>query len=89
MEWINIEEDQTATTASAESTEEELFRNLVIAQVNKYVNVRDLPSETEGQIVGKLYNNSVGTFVSEENGWYQITSGICDRICKGRVLRDR
>lgn len=75
VEWINIEEDQTATTASAESTEEELFRNLVIAQVNKYVNVRDLPSETEGQIVGKLYNNSVGTFVSEENGWYQITSG--------------
>ena len=74
IEWINIEEDATAKAASAEPTEEELFRNLVIAQVNNYVNVRSLPSE-EGDILGKLYNNSVGTFISEENGWYQITSG--------------
>ncbi|MCH5341267.1 MAG: SH3 domain-containing protein [Acetatifactor sp.] len=59
---------------SAEDTEEELYRNLVIAQVRKYVNVRSIPSE-EGEILGKLYNNSVGTFISEENGWYQITSG--------------
>ena len=59
---------------SAEDSEEELFRNLVIAQVTKYVNVRSIPSE-EGEILGKLYNNSVGTFISEENGWYQITSG--------------
>lgn len=58
----------------AEAAEEEMFRNLVIAQVKKYVNVRSLPSE-EGEILGKLYDNSVGTFISEENGWYQITSG--------------
>jgi len=57
-----------------EPTEEDVFRNLVIAQVNNYVNVRSLPSE-EGEILGKLYNNSVGTFQGEENGWYQITSG--------------
>ena len=58
----------------AEPTEEDIFRNLVIAQVNDYVNVRSIPSE-EGEILGKLYNNSVGTFQGEENGWYQITSG--------------
>ena len=58
----------------AEPTEEDLFRNLVIAQVDSYVNVRSTSSE-EGEILGKLYDNSVGTFVSEENGWYQITSG--------------
>lgn len=74
IEWINTEDSETATEDSAESAEEELFRSLVIAQVNDYVNVRSLPSE-EGDIVGKLYNNSVGTFISEENGWYQITSG--------------
>lgn len=74
IEYINIEENKIAKAASAEPTEEELFRNLVIAQVRKYVNVRSLPSE-EGEILGKLYNNSVGTFISEENGWYQITSG--------------
>ena len=54
--------------------EEELFRNLVIAQVNAYVNVRSLPSE-EGEIVGKLYDDSVGTFIEEDNGWYKINSG--------------
>lgn len=57
-----------------ELAEEVQFRNLVIAQVTNYVNVRSLPGE-DGEIVGKLYNNSVGTFLGEENGWYQITSG--------------
>ncbi len=65
---------QSQEVAQSEPTEEELFRNLVIAQVNDYVNVRSIPSE-EGDILGKLYNNSVGTFQGEENGWYQITSG--------------
>ena len=57
-----------------ELTEEDIFRNLVIAQVKSRVNVRSLPSE-EGEILGKLSNNSVGTYISEENGWYKITSG--------------
>ena len=60
--------------AQAEPTEEDMFRNLVIAQVDSYVNVRSTSSD-EGEILGKLYDNSVGTFISEENGWYQINSG--------------
>lgn len=63
--------------AMVESQIEEMdkdYWNLVIAQVDNYVNVRSLPSE-EGEIVGKLYNNSVGNLLAEENGWYQITSG--------------
>lgn len=62
------------TVADLERSEEEIFKNLVIAQVNRYVNVRSIPSE-EGEIVGKLYDDSVGSFIKEENGWYQITSG--------------
>lgn len=58
----------------AQPTEEDAFRNLVIAQVNDYVNVRSIPSE-EGEIIGKLYDDSVGNFLAEENGWYQIQSG--------------
>lgn len=54
--------------------EEESFKNLVIAKVNDYVNVRSTPSE-EGEIVGKLYDKSVGTFISEKDGWYEISSG--------------
>lgn len=54
---------------------EEDFSNLVIAQVNDYVNVRSEASE-ESEIVGKLYNESVGNFISEaEGGWYLIESG--------------
>lgn len=65
-----------------EISEEETFRNLVIAQVNHYVNVRNMPGE-EGEIIGKLYDKSVGTFISEENGWYQIKSGSVTGYVKG------
>ena len=54
--------------------EEEGFKSLVIAKVNNYVNVRSIPSE-EGEILGKLYDKSVGEFISEQDGWYEITSG--------------
>ena len=38
------------------------------------MNVRSIPSE-EGEILGKLYDKSVGEFIEEDNGWYKITSG--------------
>ena len=52
------------------------YSNLVIADVNDYVNVRSLPSE-DGEIVGKLYDDSVGDFLEEVDGWYKIESGNC------------
>lgn len=58
----------------ANKKEEEGFKSFVIAQVNDYVNVRSIPSE-EGEILGKLYDKSVGEFIEEDNGWYKITSG--------------
>lgn len=48
--------------------------NLVIADVTNYVNIRNIPSE-EGEILGKLYDDSVGRIHGEENGWYYIQSG--------------
>ena len=71
---IRDRELMNAASAGKQDPEEEMFRNLVIAQVNRYVNIRSLPSE-EGEILGKLYDNSVGTFIAEENGWYLIKSG--------------
>ena len=82
VEQVAIEDNMTAKADSAPISEEDLFRNLVIAQVNDYVNVRSMPSE-EGDIIGKLYNNSVGSFISEEDGWYQITSGSVTGYVKG------
>ncbi len=73
---------EVAAPEDKEPSEEDMFRNLVIAQVNDYVNVRNMPSE-EGEIVGKLYDDSVGTFLSEENGWYQIQSGSVVGYVKG------
>lgn len=65
-----------------QAVEKKEFSSLVIAQVHDYVNVRSMPSE-EGEIVGKLYDKSVGTFLEEENGWYKIHSGNCEGYVKG------
>ncbi|MBR4668943.1 MAG: C40 family peptidase [Butyrivibrio sp.] len=67
--------------ATEEPSEEELFKSLVIAQVNNYVNVRDIPSE-DGEIVGKLYDKSVGTYIEEQDGWYKIQSGSVEGFVK-------
>lgn len=78
-----VEETMMATTTKtisekekelAVKKEEESFKTLVIADVNDYVNVRSIPGE-DGEIVGKLYDDSVGEFISEKDGWYEITSG--------------
>ena len=53
----------------------------MIARVNDYVNVRDIPSE-EGSIVGKLYNKSVGNYLEEQDGWYKISSGSVEGYVK-------
>ncbi len=71
----------TAKNKIAADAEED-FSNLVIAQVNDYVNVRDYPDEEEGEIVGKLYDKSVGNFIEEVNGWYKIESGSCTGYVK-------
>lgn len=65
---------ETVAVVAQEPTEEDTFRDLVIAQVNDYINIRSIPSEN-GEVLGKLYDDSVGTYISEENGWYQIKSG--------------
>lgn len=78
-----IETTQTAEEVAAiieESLKEELeaeekeFSKLVIAKVDNYVNVRSNPDENS-EVVGKLYDKSVGTYISEQDGWYEINSG--------------
>lgn len=71
-------EAHTADPTVEEKIVEELtpseYDGICIAQVNDYVNVRSLPSE-EGEILGKLYNESAGTIEEDVDGWYKITSG--------------
>ncbi len=66
--------------------EEQEYANLVIAKCNDYVNVRKEPSE-EAEILGKLYDKSVGDFVSEaDGGWYEITSGSVTGFVKAEYV---
>lgn len=76
-------QDQTETQ-DTQSTENE-FANTAIAQVDDYVNIRSEASE-DGEILGKLYNNSIGTVNGEENGWYQITSGSVTGYVKSEFV---
>ncbi len=59
-------------------------KNLCIAKVNDYVNVRKGPSEEE-ESVGKLYDKSAGKILDEVDGWYKISSGS---ISEGYVKKE-
>ena len=77
-EYYIVEPIEPAEVVKNEMVEavREDYSNLVIADVNNYVNIRSIPSE-DGEVVGKLYDESVGDFLGEENGWYKIESGSC------------
>ncbi len=74
---------QADQEASEEEQEQE--ETLIIAQVNNYVNIRSIPS-TDGEIVGKLYNNSVGVLLSVEDDWYYMKSGNVEGYVKAEYF---
>ncbi len=59
---------------SAAEEKKSEYEDIAIAQVDNFVNVRDAAGE-EGNVVGKLYNNSAATVEATEGDWYKITSG--------------
>lgn len=50
------------------------YKDVVIAQVDNYVNIRNEASE-EAEVLGKLYNESAAEIIGEDGQWYEITSG--------------
>lgn len=81
---------QTAATApvieiGVEEAKTEDFSGLMIAQVSNYVNIRDAASE-EGEVVGKLYNNSAGEWLGAEGDWYKIKSGNVEGYVKSEFV---
>lgn len=50
------------------------YKDIVIAQVDNYVNIRDKSSE-DGEVLGKLYNESAAEIIGEDGDWYEIKSG--------------
>lgn len=57
----------------------------VIATVNNYVNVRSFPSE-ESEVVGKLYDKSVGTLLKNDADWMYIQSGSVTGYVKAEYV---
>ncbi len=81
--------DIVSAPASDEAAEPKSeYADIAIAQVDNYVNVRDAAGE-EGNVVGKLYNNSAATVEATEGDWYKITSGNVTGYVKSEfVVRD-
>lgn len=53
-----------------------LYDNLGVSNVSNYLNVRNKPSESNGQIIGKLPGNAGCDILEKtEDGWYKIRSG--------------
>ncbi|MBR3509836.1 MAG: SH3 domain-containing protein [Lachnospiraceae bacterium] len=68
--------------------QESEYADLAIARVDKYVNVRSLPS-TDGQILGKIYNGAVAHIIEtagEENDWLHVTSGNVEGYIKAEYF---
>lgn len=66
--------DCVSAAAEEAAIKKSEYADIAIAQVDNYVNVRDAAGE-EGEVVGKLYNNSAATVEATEGDWYKITSG--------------
>ncbi|MBS6396423.1 MAG: C40 family peptidase [Clostridiales bacterium] len=70
--------ESTASDGEMAEVLDEVVKNnytgLCVAKVTDYVNVRSESNE-EAEVLGKLFDKSVGTVEGEENGWYLITSG--------------
>ncbi len=78
---------ETAATieASVQPVVASPYEDIAIAQVNNYVNIRNTPGE-EGEILGKLYNNSAATILGEEGEWYKISSGTVEGYVKAQYV---
>lgn len=50
------------------------YDTIAMSQVDNYVNVRSIPS-TDGEILGKIYNNCAATIIETVGDWYKIESG--------------
>ncbi|MDE7059853.1 MAG: SH3 domain-containing protein, partial [Lachnospiraceae bacterium] len=84
----SLDESSTSDEQIANVLDEVVKNNytgLCIAQVDNYVNVRSDSSE-EGEVIGKLFDKSVGTVEGEKDGWYLITSGNVHGYVKGEFV---
>ena len=93
--WGEIDEGQMIAQGMSaleqkaqESEEESEYAKLAIAHVDKYVNIRSIPS-TDGEILGKIYNGAVAHIIEtagEEEDWLHVTSGSVEGYIKAEYF---
>lgn len=85
-----LKEQETDTDFESQESNEEseiTETELVVTQVESYLNIRNQP-DLEGEVIGKLYPDSVGEIIGEEGEWLQISSGTVNGYIKAEyVLR--
>lgn len=77
-----------AGIGTLEQKQESEYADLAIAKVDKYVNVRSMPS-TDGKILGKIYNGAVAHVIEtagEEGDWFHVTSGSVEGYIKAEYF---
>ncbi len=69
---------ETEESTEAQTEAPSPYDTIAITRVNNYVNIRDAAT-TEGNVVGKIYNNAAATILEtvdgEDGQWYYIKSG--------------
>lgn len=80
-----VHQEQKAEEESRKQAALDAYSNLGIVQVSGYLNVRKTP-DPNGDIIGKMQENSVCEIVSQEGDWYQIHSGPVDGYIAGQYV---
>ncbi len=62
------------TEKSVQTEEPSIFDTIAVSRVTDYVNVRSMPN-TDGEIVGKIYDGCAATILEVVDDWYRIESG--------------
>ena len=73
-----IHEQQQKAAAETVQVQATGYDTIAIAQLDDpegYVNIRDAASAEEGNVLGKLYDDSAATILGQEGDWYLIQSG--------------
>ncbi len=83
--YVSDENENINFKKYIESDYSDQYQNIGFAQVTDYVNIRKSPGE-DGEIVGKLYNNSAARILEQEGDWYKVKSGSVTGYIKGEFL---
>ncbi len=73
--------EETEETETEQETEKSLVGELVFAQCDDFINIRNA-ADADAEVTAKIFNNGSAEVVSEENGWLKITSGSAEGYAK-------